>query len=117
MVKAYLHVALPGSGRGVSSSAPAGCHGHRCSYLRTDLHSTSHMGYTHAIWATHICTNRDNIGYGWLRNKIPSLVLKEGSNFLFHDGSPVRISESRPERRCMEHEGNPAWHVSPCGAD
>jgi hypothetical protein len=41
VVRAYLHVALPRSGRGASSPAPAGGHGHECCPLRTDLDSTS----------------------------------------------------------------------------
>jgi hypothetical protein len=41
VVRAYLHVALPGSGRGGSSSAPADGHGHECCLLRADRDSTS----------------------------------------------------------------------------
>jgi hypothetical protein len=41
VVKAYLHVALPGSGRRASSPAPAGGHGHECCLLRADRDSTS----------------------------------------------------------------------------
>jgi hypothetical protein len=41
VVRAYLHVALPGSGRGASSPAPAGGHGHECCLLRADRASTS----------------------------------------------------------------------------
>jgi hypothetical protein len=41
VVRAYLHVALPGSGRGASSPALADGHGHECSLLRVDWDSTS----------------------------------------------------------------------------
>jgi hypothetical protein len=41
VVRAYLHVSLPGFGRGASSPAPAGGHGHKCCILRADLDSTS----------------------------------------------------------------------------
>jgi hypothetical protein len=37
VVRAYLHVALPGSGRGASSPAPAGGHGHECCLLCADF--------------------------------------------------------------------------------
>jgi hypothetical protein len=41
VVRAYLHVALPGLGRGASSHAPASGHGHECCLLRADMDSTS----------------------------------------------------------------------------
>jgi hypothetical protein len=41
VVRAYLHVALPGSGWGASSSAPAGGHDHGYHLLRAVLDSTS----------------------------------------------------------------------------
>jgi hypothetical protein len=41
VVRAYLHVALPGSGREASSPALAGGHGHECCLLRADRDSTS----------------------------------------------------------------------------
>jgi hypothetical protein len=41
VVRAYLHVAPLGTGRGASSPAPAGGHGHECCLLRADLDSTS----------------------------------------------------------------------------
>jgi hypothetical protein len=41
VVRACLHVSLPGFGRGASSPVPAGGHGHKCCLLRADLDSTS----------------------------------------------------------------------------
>jgi hypothetical protein len=35
---------------------------------------------------------KDNIDSRWPRNETPSLVLKEGSNVLFHGGSLVGVS-------------------------
>jgi hypothetical protein len=37
---------------------------------------------------------RDDISARRSRNKIPSLILREGSNLLFHGGSPIWISKS-----------------------
>jgi hypothetical protein len=50
VVRAYLHVAPPRSGRGASFPAPAGCHGHECCLLRTDLDSTSSAQIVMAGW-------------------------------------------------------------------
>jgi hypothetical protein len=107
MVRAYLHVALPGSGRGASSSAPVSGHDHGFSLLRVVLDSTSSSS-----------SAQFNVAEGWAQDALAQsfstvgLTPPVGTEWIAHSGASYHttpdagiLSSVRPPHSSSFHHG------------